>query len=119
MRTSAEPSTMARSTARRRRLSVSSMRPMALRVSSRSRQATERGEGVPGERRTRLWIALVVVALALAPYLPTLGHGFVHDDHLVILDNPVVVEERFGELLALPYHVRKGVATDLYRPLTT
>src|SRR5262245_21982289 len=108
MRTRAEPSTMPRRTVRRRRFRDSSMEAMALRVSSRRRATTERGGGLPGERRIELWIALAVVALALLPYLSSLGHGFVHDDHLVILDNPVVVEERFGELLARPYHVRKG-----------
>ncbi len=73
----------------------------------------------PSESRGKLWVAVAVVALAVLPYAPTLGHGFVHDDHMVLLDNRVVREERFLEAAVAPYHTRPGLATGLYRPLTT
>ena len=74
---------------------------------------------LPGDRRTTLGIALALVALAAAPYASSLGHGFVHDDHMVVVDNPLVVEERFLGAFVRPYHTGPGPATGLYRPLTT
>ncbi|MFN8642223.1 MAG: hypothetical protein U0802_11400, partial [Candidatus Binatia bacterium] len=57
--------------------------------------------------------ALVVAALAVAPYLNSLSNGFAFDDPDVVRDNPMVTLDPPAALFTTVYH--PGA---LYRPLT-
>lgn len=66
--------------------------------------------------------ALIVAALAVVIYLPTLANGYVFDDIPVVHNNPVVRELRYVEAVAGPYWpalegVRPGSSN--WRPLAT
>ena len=60
--------------------------------------------------------AAVVAALAAAMALPSLGNGFVYDDVLVVLQNPLVHGLSHSREL---WHSSYWPAGLLYRPLTT
>lgn len=63
---------------------------------------------------------LVVVAIAVFLYLPSLSFGFVYDDAAVVERQSQVTGQAWGAILVSPYHVGpdERVATGLYRPLT-
>ncbi len=65
---------------------------------------------------------MIVAALGVALYLPTLGNGYVFDDIAIVQNNPVVIEGRFVEAVTGPYWpalegVRSGSSN--WRPLAT
>lgn len=70
---------------------------------------------------TRRGAALASALLALLVFLPTLPHRFAYDDAITIVENPLVTEHRFAEILVAPYHAgpSQTVPTGLWRPLTT
>lgn len=50
------------------------------------------------------WLAAVLVAaLSVALYLPTVRNGYVFDDVVVVQGNPVIIQEQFGEALTTAY----------------
>lgn len=68
------------------------------------------------EVRSRALPALLgLVALA---YARSLGNGFCFDDHAIVVDNPLVRDCRWGEMLKADYWSATGEHTGLYRPLT-
>jgi tetratricopeptide (TPR) repeat protein len=59
-----------------------------------------------------------VLGLVALAYASSLGNGFCFDDHAIVVDNPLVREGRWGELLSADYWSPTGERTGLYRPLT-
>jgi tetratricopeptide (TPR) repeat protein len=47
--------------------------------------------------------ALLVALLAIALYLPSLRNGYVFDDGVIVRDNPIVKELRYGQAVTRPY----------------
>ena len=76
-------------------------------------------------RRTRLFHLSLLILLSLALYAPTLRNDFVTDDHLQILQNPIVVEGKdlgrvfTGEVWDFARNANKNnrVGSNYYRPL--
>ena len=64
--------------------------------------------------------AILSAAVAFALFLPTLRHGFAYDDGITLLENPLVREHRFAQILLAPYHTgpSQTIPTGAYRPLT-
>ncbi len=56
--------------------------------------------------------------LVLLAYARSLGGGFCFDDRGIVVDNPLVSEGRWGEILVSDYWSAIGANTGLYRPLT-
>jgi tetratricopeptide (TPR) repeat protein len=79
----------------------------------------------PGMRRQRPWLvfgAAAVVALLL--YLPTLKYGFVWDDRMLVLDNPLLARTNPVELFSRGFwnnpEAERGMDhTSYYRPLAS
>ncbi|HEX5045424.1 MAG TPA: tetratricopeptide repeat protein [Candidatus Polarisedimenticolaceae bacterium] len=69
-----------------------------------------------------MWVrsCVLVAAAAILSHLPALRNGFTWDDPLLVAQNAVVSGERWGSIVASPYHVGplQPVPTGLYRPLT-
>ncbi len=78
----------------------------------------------PSNRRTFLHLAILIL-ISLALYAPTLRNGFVTDDKLQILQNPLVVEGKdlsrafTGEVWDFARQGKQagGAGTNYYRPL--
>lgn len=73
--------------------------------------------------RGPLFYAGILAAIAAAIYLPTLGHGFVLDDPLVITLNKFVQQGfgGLGDIFSHSYRAGSSVSTDseyMYRPLS-
>ncbi|HEY6004012.1 MAG TPA: tetratricopeptide repeat protein [Anaeromyxobacter sp.] len=69
-------------------------------------------------RRPYAWAALVAVA-ALALYVPTVGHGFVFDDDVVIVKNRLIRSvASLPELVSRNEWSGGGIDVRVYRPLT-
>jgi len=71
-------------------------------------------------RRRRLPPLLLPIGVAFACALPSLGPGFIHDDHRIIEQNQLVQEAgRLPEILARGYWtVDERQVPNLYRPVT-
>jgi tetratricopeptide (TPR) repeat protein len=69
--------------------------------------------------RADAWIRIGLVVAAFAPFVPTLFYGFVYDDSVIILRNPVLAGWRsVVEVWKHPYWVGGGPDTPgLYRPV--
>jgi Tfp pilus assembly protein PilF len=66
--------------------------------------------------RGRAWA--LVLFVALAAYVNSLGNGFAYDDNLMVALNPVVTEAQWGEALVGPYWRSAREGSGLYRPVT-
>ncbi len=71
--------------------------------------------------RADSWIRIGLVVAAVAPFVGTLFYGFVYDDSMIILRNPVLVGwKSMFDVWRHPYWVNAGPGTPgLYRPLLT
>ena len=71
-------------------------------------------------RMERPWVGSVLIGLAvLAAYAGSLKNGFTFDDRGLVLENPLVVERRWGETFTTSYWWgNTGEKDGLYRPLT-
>jgi tetratricopeptide (TPR) repeat protein len=56
--------------------------------------------------------------LVFLAYARSMGNGFCFDDGGIVVDNPLVSEGRWGEILRSDYWSAIGDRTGLYRPLT-
>ena len=62
-------------------------------------------------------VALVIITSGLALYWPTLSYSFVYDDHIQIVNNPLVVG--FSSSSIAKIFVEPTFPGNLYRPVTT
>ncbi|MDF1561768.1 MAG: tetratricopeptide repeat protein [Deltaproteobacteria bacterium] len=69
------------------------------------------------ETKLRRWWSLAVFGAAVAVYLPTLGHGFVFDDDVLVVRNEVVHEGSLARLFSTSHWEGAGLRADLYRPI--
>lgn len=71
-------------------------------------------------RMEKPWIGSVLIALAVfSAYAGSLENGFTFDDLGLVVENPLVVERRWGEIFTTSYWWGKtGERDGLYRPLT-
>lgn len=54
------------------------------------------------------WLILVIVALAILPYIPSLDGDFVFDDSATILNNPIVTGKSYLKQVCQGVQVFKG-----------
>ena len=90
---------------------------------SRIRDAAPKGVPVLaklGALRQPRTAALLVVLLAVAPYLNTLGHGFAYDDFSEVVGNELIRSPgNLGEMFSTSAWKGAGEENPIYRPLTT
>jgi tetratricopeptide (TPR) repeat protein len=60
----------------------------------------------------------LLVFVAVAAFLNSLGNGFAYDDNQIVRLNPVVVEAHWHEALLGPYWSQASHGSGLYRPVT-
>lgn len=69
--------------------------------------------------RRGVWLVLVFLSVT-AVYATTLGHGFVFDDTIDVVDNPLVQSwDNLGTIFSAPSRSGVGLDTGLYRPITS